>query len=148
LVSTELFHTAAFVTLMINGLRETWPAVAALKPNAEHRPAHGISSVDFAVSSGKSKRGAALVRRYLVGRQGIGWRALMTSQDYQGGALLRPWLPISWINRLIALAIVALGAREAWIGNYPLLIWWLTLPFFSPRFMGECANVLGFLGQL
>jgi len=42
------------------------------------------------------------------------------------------------------LAIVALGVQQAWIGNYHLLMWWFTLPFFSPRIMDECANALGF----
>jgi hypothetical protein len=56
-------------------------------------------------------------------RQGIGWRALPEdATNYQGGALLPPWLPISWVNRLIALAIVALGVQQPWIGNYHLLI--------------------------
>ena len=107
-------------------------------------------SQSHAVSFGESKRGAVLVRRYLVVRlQGIGWRALMkVARDYQGGALFRPWLPMSWVNRLIALAMVALGVQEAWIGNYHLLIWWLTLPFFSPRIMGECAKALGLLARL
>jgi hypothetical protein len=107
--------------------------------------------VDFVVSFGESRRGAALVQRYLVVRywQGIGWRALMKdAKDCQGGALLRPWLPMSWVNRLIALAVVALGVQEAWIGNYHLLIWWLTLPFFSPRIMDECADALGLLAPL
>ena len=44
------------------------------------------------------------------------------ARHYQGGALLPPWLPISWVNRLIALAIVALGVQQPWIGNYHLLI--------------------------
>ena len=70
------------------------------------------------------------------------------ARDYQGGALFRPWLPMSWVNRLIALAMVALGVQEAWIGNYHLLIWWLTLPFFSPRIMDECADALGLLAPL
>ena len=66
------------------------------------------------------------------------------ARDYQGGALLPPWLPISWVNRLVTLAIVALGVQQAWIGNYHLLRWWFTLPFFSPRIMDECGNALGF----
>jgi hypothetical protein len=62
--------------------------------------------------------------------------------DDSGGALLRPWLPMSWVNRLIVLAIVALGVQQAWAGNYHPLIWWSTLPFFSPRIMDQCADSL------
>ena len=63
------------------------------------------------------------------------------------GALLHPWLPVSWLRRLIMLAIILLGLQQAWIGNYEALIWWLLLPFFSPRIMGYSAYFWGVLSR-
>jgi hypothetical protein len=46
-------------------------------------------------------------------------------------------------------AIALLGAQQAiWAGNYEPLLWWLLLPFFSPRIVGECAYFLGRLKRL
>jgi hypothetical protein len=59
------------------------------------------------------------------------------------GALLHPWLPVSWSRRAIMAAIVLFGLQQAWTGNYEPLVFWLLLPFFSPRIMGECAFLLG-----
>jgi hypothetical protein len=39
--------------------------------------------------------------------------------------------------------IAAVGAQQAWAGNYLGLLWWLLLPFSSPRIVGECAYFLG-----
>ena len=64
------------------------------------------------------------------------------------GSLLSPWLPVSWTRRLLMAAIVVLGAQQAWVGNYEPLLWWLLLPFFSPRIVGECALVFGRLDSL
>jgi hypothetical protein len=60
------------------------------------------------------------------------------------GALHSFWLPVTWSRRLIMIAIVLLGIQQAWwSGNYEPLIWWLLLPFFSPRIIGECAYWVG-----
>ena len=60
------------------------------------------------------------------------------------GVLLHPWFPVSWPRRLIMAGIFLLGVQQAaWVGNYEPLLWWLLLPFFSPRIMGECAFFLG-----
>jgi hypothetical protein len=60
------------------------------------------------------------------------------------GVLLHPWFPVSWSRRLIMAGIFLLGLQQAaWAGNYEPLLWWLLLPFFSPRIMGECAFFLG-----
>jgi hypothetical protein len=59
------------------------------------------------------------------------------------GALSSPWLPVSWSRRLIMAAILLLGIQQSWTGNYQPLLWWLLLPFFSPRIMGECYHFAG-----
>jgi hypothetical protein len=59
------------------------------------------------------------------------------------GILLSPWLPVSWPRRLLMAAIVLLGAQQAWVGNYEALVWWLALPFLSPRIVGECSHFTG-----
>ena len=59
------------------------------------------------------------------------------------GNLLRPWLPVDWARRLLILGIVALGIEESVRGNYEPLLWWLLLPMFSPRLMGELAYYAG-----
>ncbi len=59
------------------------------------------------------------------------------------GALLSPWLPVTWARRLIMAAIFILGVQQAWIGNYQVMFWWLFLPLFSPRIVGECALFMG-----
>jgi hypothetical protein len=60
------------------------------------------------------------------------------------GAILSPWLPVSWGRRLIMLGIVLLGIQQAWwAGNYQPFLWWLLLPFFSPRIVATCAFYLG-----
>jgi len=59
------------------------------------------------------------------------------------GFLLRPWFPISWSRRLIMAAIFLFGLQQAWIGNYEPMVWWLLLPLFSPRIMGEAAFLWG-----
>ena len=59
------------------------------------------------------------------------------------GALLSVWLPVDWGRRLIMIGIVAFGLYEAIGGNYQALIWWLLLPFFSPRITGEVVHFTG-----
>ena len=56
------------------------------------------------------------------------------------GLLHRPWLPVSWSRRAIMAGIVLLGVQQAWwVENYEPLLWWLLLPFFSPRITAEAA---------
>jgi hypothetical protein len=59
------------------------------------------------------------------------------------GALLHPWLPVPWSRRLIMAAIIAFGFQQAFVGNYESLLWFVLLPFFSPRIMGEATYLLG-----
>jgi hypothetical protein len=59
------------------------------------------------------------------------------------GVLSHPWFPVSWSRRFIMAAIVIFGLQQAWTGNYEPMVFWLLLPFFSPRIMGECAHRLG-----
>lgn len=59
------------------------------------------------------------------------------------GALMSPWLPVDWPRRLLMAAIFLLGLQQASVGNYQPFIWWLALPLFSPRIMGELAYFFG-----
>lgn len=62
------------------------------------------------------------------------------------GVLLSPWLPASGGRRIIMLGIVLLGIQQAWaVQNYEPFLWWLLLPCFSPRVVGECAYFFGVL---
>jgi hypothetical protein len=64
------------------------------------------------------------------------------------GALHSPWLPVAWSRRLIMIAIVLFGVQQAWwSGNYEPLVWWLLLPVFSPRIIGECSYFIGVLSR-
>jgi hypothetical protein len=64
------------------------------------------------------------------------------------GLLLRPWFPVYWSRRLMMAAIVLFGLQQAWTGNYQPLVFWLLLPTFSPRIMGECFSFAGRLARL
>jgi hypothetical protein len=64
------------------------------------------------------------------------------------GALTHPWFPLSWGRRLIMVGIVLFGLQRAWIGNFEALIFWVLLPTFSPRIMGECAFLLGKISRI
>jgi hypothetical protein len=64
------------------------------------------------------------------------------------GVLHHPWFPVAWRGRLIMAGIVLLGLQQALTGNYEPLIFWLLLPFFSPRIMGECAFLIGKMRRL
>jgi hypothetical protein len=59
------------------------------------------------------------------------------------GKLFHPWFPVSWSRRLIMVAIVLFGLQQAWTGNYEPMVFWLLLPLFSPRIVGECALAIG-----
>jgi hypothetical protein len=64
------------------------------------------------------------------------------------GILLSPWLPVTFRSRLIAAGIILLGLQQAWTGNYEPLVFWVLLPFFSPRIVGEGAFLLGRIRRL
>jgi GYF domain 2 len=59
------------------------------------------------------------------------------------GVLCHPWFPMSWGRRLIMAAIFLFGLVQAAIGNYQPMLWWLLLPVFSPRIVGEAAHLMG-----
>jgi hypothetical protein len=75
-------------------------------------------------------------------------RELQVHAARLAGVNFRPWLPLSWTRRLIMVGIVVLGAQQAvWFGTYEPLVWWLLLPFFSPRIVGFGAYYLGVLSR-
>ncbi len=59
------------------------------------------------------------------------------------GALLSTWLPVGWGRRALMIGIIILGFEESIRGNLQPLVWWLLLPVFSPRLMGEAAYFVG-----
>jgi hypothetical protein len=63
------------------------------------------------------------------------------------GVLSHPWLPMSWTRRLIMAAIFIFGVQQAWVGNYQAMVWWILLPLFSPRIVGECSYFMGVLSR-
>ena len=63
------------------------------------------------------------------------------------GSLLHPWFPVYWSRRLIMGAIFLFGLQQAWTGNYEPMLWWLLLPLFSPRIMGEAGFLWGRLSR-
>lgn len=66
-----------------------------------------------------------------------------TLQAQLSGVLLRPWLPFSWGRRSIMLVLFAVGVVGVLGGNSYLLLAWVFLLFFSPRFVGEFSYALG-----
>jgi hypothetical protein len=64
------------------------------------------------------------------------------------GVLASPWFPVPWSRRLIMAAIFLFGVQQALIGNYEPMLWWLLLPLFSPRLVGEAANLFGAAARL
>jgi hypothetical protein len=60
------------------------------------------------------------------------------------GVLSSTWLPVGWGRRLIMVGIVALGLQQAVMeANFQPFLWWLLLPFFSPRITGEVVHFWG-----
>jgi len=54
------------------------------------------------------------------------------------GTLLSPWLPVDWIRRVIMMIMLAIvGIIGLVESDYFLMLFWLLLPIFSPRFIGE-----------
>jgi hypothetical protein len=66
-------------------------------------------------------------------------------------ALRYPWLPIGWGRRVFGAAIIMFAIWQAVYGNnYQPFVFWLLLPFFSPRVViaaGYCASRLSGLVQ-
>ena len=63
------------------------------------------------------------------------------------GVLLRPWLPFDWGRRLIMIGILAFDVYGLVVENYQVFLWWLLLPCFSPRIVGEVSYFLGKLSR-
>lgn len=70
-----------------------------------------------------------------------------TLQAGLAGALLSSWLPFGWGRRAIMITLLLVGAFGLVEGNNYLLLAWLLLPFFSPRFMGELFYAVGKLSR-
>jgi hypothetical protein len=51
--------------------------------------------------------------------------------------IMSPLIPFGWGYRILMLVIVFFGIYGVSEGNYPLLLIWLVLPFFSPRIIGK-----------
>ena len=59
------------------------------------------------------------------------------------GILFRTWLPFDWVRRSIMIVLFLVGLYGLVEGNYILLVAWLILLFFSPRFVGEFSYAIG-----
>jgi len=59
------------------------------------------------------------------------------------GILFRTWLPFDWVRRSIMIVLFLVGLYGLVEGNYILLVVWLILLFFSPRFVGEFSYAIG-----
>jgi hypothetical protein len=66
-----------------------------------------------------------------------------TLQTQLAGVLLRPWLPFDWVRRSIMIVLFFVGVYGLVGENYLLLVAWLLLLLFSPRFVGEFSYALG-----
>jgi hypothetical protein len=66
-----------------------------------------------------------------------------TLQAQLAGVLLRPWLPFGWARRSIMIILLLVGVYGLTEESKYLMVAWLLLPFFSPRFVGEFSNLLG-----
>ena len=59
------------------------------------------------------------------------------------GYMLRNWLPDCPIRKAIMLGLFVLGVYGIAIDNSNLILWWLLIPLFSPRAVGEVAVFAG-----
>ena len=59
------------------------------------------------------------------------------------GMLLSTWFPVPWSKRIIMIVIVGFGLWQMVEQNFQPLIYWVALPFFSPRIVGEGAFFIG-----
>ena len=64
-------------------------------------------------------------------------------QAQLAGVLLNPWLPFGWGRRSIMIILFLIGIFGLIEGNNFLMLSWLLLPIFSPRFIGEASCLLG-----
>jgi hypothetical protein len=66
--------------------------------------------------------------------------------EKEGGELARavmsPWVPFGWGQRLGMIVIAAIGLWGVTEEKHFLVLMWLALPFFSPRVVGEILNLL------
>ena len=59
--------------------------------------------------------------------------------------VMSPCLPFGWGYRIVMIAITAIGFWGIIQGKYSLILFWLLLPLFSPRIVGEClSKITGF----
>ena len=72
---------------------------------------------------------------------------LEISSAQLAGTLCSTWLPFGWGRRTAMIALFLVGALGLVVGNIYFLIAWLFVPLFSPRFVGECAYLLGRLSS-
>ena len=72
---------------------------------------------------------------------------LEMSSAQLAGALCSTWLPFGWGRRTAMIALFFVGALGLAAGNIYFLIAWLFMPLFSPRFVAECAHLLGSLSS-
>jgi hypothetical protein len=66
-----------------------------------------------------------------------------TLQAQLAGVLLHPWLPFGWARRLTMFVLLLIGVYGLMEGNNYLLLAWLFMLFFSPRFIGEFLRLIG-----
>jgi hypothetical protein len=66
-----------------------------------------------------------------------------TLKTQLAGVLLHPWLPVGWGRRSIMIILLIIGIYGLAEGRNYLLLAWVLLLFFSPRFVGELFRVLG-----
>lgn len=59
------------------------------------------------------------------------------------GTLMSSWFPVDWGRRALMIGIFLFGLEESIRGNLQPLLYWLLLPFFSPRLIGEAAYFFG-----
>ena len=59
------------------------------------------------------------------------------------GVLLSSWLPYGTSRRLLMVGIIILGIYGLFVENYQIFVWWLLLPAFSPRIVGEITLLYG-----
>ncbi|MBT6329469.1 MAG: hypothetical protein HOJ34_06765 [Kordiimonadaceae bacterium] len=59
------------------------------------------------------------------------------------GTIMSGWLPYGIKRRLLMAGIIILGIYGLFVENYQVFVWWLLLPAFSPRIVGEITLFYG-----
>ena len=59
------------------------------------------------------------------------------------GTIMSGWLPYGIKRRLLMAGIIILGIYGLFVENYQVFVWWLLLPAFSPRIVGEITLLYG-----